>query len=180
MADRFPFRRICLYGGPGIGKSVLAANIFAKLKISGHNVELVQEFVKFWAYEKKTIASFDQCYIFAKQQRLEDRVLRAAVDLIVTDSPLLMQCVYARKYNCMGWKELISIGKMFDEVYPSLNFLLKRPNSVYQTEGRYQSEQEAKDLDVEIEAFMNEYNIVYENIESNNVFERIMEYTRGE
>ena len=43
-------RRINIYGGPGVGKSTLAASIFAFMKKRGDNVELVQEFVKQFAY----------------------------------------------------------------------------------------------------------------------------------
>jgi len=36
-------RRICLYGGPGVGKTVEAAKIFAGMKIQHQKIELVQE-----------------------------------------------------------------------------------------------------------------------------------------
>ncbi len=166
MTDPFSIRRICIWGGPGIGKSTCAARIYGDLKVSGYSVEICQEYVKAWAYEKREIGSFDQCYIFAKQQRLEDRVLRAGVKLIVTDSPLLMQCVYARRYNFIGWQELLSLGKLFNTQYPAVNFLLNRKHGSYQTEGRYQNEQEAKELDAEIETFMKHYAIPFERIDN--------------
>lgn len=153
--------RICLYGGPGVGKSTLAANVFARLKQLNVSVELVTEYVKSWAYEKRELDLFDQVYIFAKQQRLEDRVLRAGVKLIVSDSPLYLQCVYAKKHNHLAWQELIGIAHKFDLVYPSLNILIKRHGKPYNPEGRYQTLDEAKKIDQEIEDFLNEYNIPY-------------------
>jgi nicotinamide riboside kinase len=172
--------RVNLWGGPGIGKSTTAARLFGELKVAGYSVEFIQEYIKAWAYEKRQLGSFDQVYIFAKQQRLEDRVLRAMVRLTVTDSPLLMQCVYAKRYNSLGWEQLIQIGKLFDEKYPSVNFLLKRTNTSYQTEGRWQTEEEAKQIDVEIEQFMNDYGIPYEKIDNNAalIAERVKELTR--
>lgn len=166
MADPSSISRICLWGGPGIGKSTHAANVFASLKIAGCSVELVNEYIKAWAYEKRQLSGFDQVYIFAKQQRLEERVLRAGVQMIVTDSPLLMQCVYAKKYQFVGWRELLSIGKMFNELHPSLNYLLRRKNGTYQEEGRWQNEDQARQLDDEIEDFLIDNRIPYVPIEN--------------
>lgn len=159
-------KRICFWGGPGSGKSTIAAMVFSQLKIAGVSVELVSEYIKAWAYEKRTLESFDQLYIFAKQQRLEDRVLRAGVNLIITDSPLMMQCVYAKRFDFPAWKELLTIGKMFNGVYPSHNFLLQRVHGEYQQEGRYQTEEAAKIIDREIEEFMTEQDIPFEKIEN--------------
>ena len=158
--------RLNIWGGPGVGKSTIAADVFSRLKKKSYSVELVNEYIKAWAYEKRQLASFDQVYIFAKQQRLEDRVLRAGVKLLVTDSPLLMQCVYAKKYDFVGWQELLSIGKKFNAIYPSVNFLLNRKHGTYQTEGRWQNEQEAIELDKEIELFMVENEIPFEQIDN--------------
>lgn len=166
MTDPISIRRISLWGGPGSGKSTLASIVFAHLKMAGYSVELVNEYIKCWAYEKRQVGSFDQVYIFAKQLRLEDRVLRAGVKMVVTDSPLLMQTVYARKYNFTGWQELLSIGRKFDALHPAINFLLNRKHGEYQTEGRWQTVDEAKALDVEIEGFLQEFGIPYERIDN--------------
>ena len=40
-------RVINFYGGAGIGKSTIAADIFSKLKRKGHKTELVGEYAKF-------------------------------------------------------------------------------------------------------------------------------------
>jgi len=53
---------INLWGGPGTGKSTSAAHLFGMAKIAGVNAELVQEYVKSWAWEGRTIHSFDQLY----------------------------------------------------------------------------------------------------------------------
>ena len=164
--DTQRLRRINIWGGPGSGKSTAAAQIFSEMKKLGYSIEYCQEYIKAWAYEKRQMSGFDQLYIFAKQQRLEERVLKAGVDLIVTDSPLLMQCVYARKYGFMGWQELLSIGKMFNMIHPSINFLLNRTHGTYQSEGRWQNAEQALELDAEIESFMTQYAIPYERIDN--------------
>ena len=173
-------RRVNIWGGPGSGKSTSASQVFFEMKKRGYSIEYIQEYIKAWAYEKRQLSGFDQLYIFAKQQRLEERVLKAGVDLIVTDSPLLMQCVYARKYGFMGWQELLSIGKMFNAIHPSVNFLLSRSHA-YQEEGRWQNAEQALELDAEIESFMTQYEIPFERIvNSDEISLRVVDIMKGQ
>lgn len=62
---------INLYGGPGAGKSTSAAFLYYLLKANGFNVELVREYVKDWAWEKRVITNYDQIYFLGKQVRRE-------------------------------------------------------------------------------------------------------------
>ncbi len=142
--------RICLFGGAGTGKSTLAAKIFAKMKSNEYSCELVQEFIKPWAYQKRFPKSFDQLFIFASQLHAEDTFVHH-VDHVVTDSPLLLQCAYAQHYNFFGADELVSLALKFEEKYPSLNFLLERGENTYkENEGRFQNIEEAKIIDEKI------------------------------
>jgi adenylate kinase family enzyme len=91
-------RRICLFAGPGSGKSTLAAKIFAALKEQQIQVELINEYIKTWAYTGKVPKSYDQLYVFAKQLNSEDVILRH-VPLLITDSPLLLNSAYPLHYQ---------------------------------------------------------------------------------
>lgn len=62
---------INLFGGAGVGKSTTCADIFAHLKKQQYSVEMVREWVKGWAYEKRKITDLDPYYIFAKQLKAE-------------------------------------------------------------------------------------------------------------
>ena len=133
------FRRIGLFGGPATGKSTCAAYVYSQLKIQSYNVELVQEYVKSWAYEKREISSFDQVYLLAKQIRIEDLVLRNGVDIIITDSPVGMATCYAKSYNFEKYEALVEIVKAFDNKYKSLNIFMQRDDDAhYEPHGRYQ------------------------------------------
>jgi len=144
-------RRINLFAGPGGGKSVTSAWLFAELKKLQYKVELVDEYVKTWAYEGRAPTSFDQIYLFAKQARKEDLVLRNGIDFIISDCPLLLAACYAKKNTPELFKPLRELARQFDLKYRPINILLYRDDKPYESSGRYQTYEEAKEMDVFIE-----------------------------
>ena len=85
--------RINLLAGPGSGKSTTAAWLFSELKIRHISVELITEYVKSWATQKRQVTTFDQVYLFGKQMQYEYRFLNNGIKNVVTDSPLILSCV---------------------------------------------------------------------------------------
>ena len=141
-------RRVCFFGGPGAGKSTLAMGLASRLKAKGLTAEYVSEFVKGWAYQGIPIKGFDQVYILASQMRLEEIVLRSNPKItIVSDCPLLQTIAYAIKYDVECWRSLVDIAMMFEKTYPALNILVRRHDLTYQTGGRYETHQQAIEMD---------------------------------
>jgi hypothetical protein len=156
---------INLYGGPGTGKSTTAAGLFSYLKQQGVNCEYVQEYAKDKAWEfgnshkeenKNPPKVFlAQEYIFAKQHF---RIRRCAedVDIIVTDSPLLLGLVYMPEDF-----ELPSLRNTIREaysLYESIDIFLIREKA-YNPKGRMQTEDEAKELDNVVRTMLNNEHI---------------------
>lgn len=168
-------RRINLFGGPGIGKSTTAALLYANIKNnlihqnSEVKLELIQEYVKEWAWEGIKIRGFDQVYICANQLRREEIPLRSGVDMIITDSPLILQCIYSNKNNVPGYNELYGIAHAFEKQYPSINIMLDRGSRPYVNHGRYETHDKAIEMDKYIESEL-KYNVIpYKKIPYNDI-----------
>lgn len=146
------------FAGPGSGKSTMAAAVFAELKFRGRNVELVTEYAKEATWENRSTKFFAaQEYIFGKQSF---RISRAAdqVDLVITDSPLLLSLVYMDDTF-----EMPSLSVVVEEAhnrYISFNYYVKREKA-YNPVGRNQSSVEASALDVRIQGMLREKHVDY-------------------
>ena len=84
---------INLFGAPGAGKSTTAAFLFGELKSMGLDVELVTEYVKDLVWDKRYKELSNQIICFGQQMRRIERLI-GQVDIIITDSPLLLNAYY--------------------------------------------------------------------------------------
>lgn len=134
-----------LFAGPGCGKSTMAADIFSKLKWRGINCELVAEYAKDKVWEKSIAVLDDQIYVFGKQYHRLFR-LNNQVDVIVTDSPILLSIIYDSEKRPTFRKLVIEEFSKFR----NMNFILQRTKP-YNPIGRLQTEEEAKAIDEEVE-----------------------------
>ena len=148
--------RICLYGGPGVGKSSMAAALFAQMKSDNIEVELVTEYVKTWTYVNRVPRSYDQFYLLAQQLHREDIVLRAGFSHLITDCPLPMICFYSQKNFMTSDYEpsFRKIVKDFECMHPSMHFLIKRKEGPFSKIGRHHTEEEALVIDKELEEYL--------------------------
>ena len=154
---------INLYGGPGSGKSTGAAYIFSKLKMAGINAELITEFAKDKVWEESKEVFNNQAYVFGKQYF---RISRCAkkVDVIVTDSPLLLSIIY-NKDPVLGE----DFNKVVKNVYHSFNnrnFFLNRVKS-YNPIGRFQTEEQSNEISTSIFNLLKSNNIKFDVEEGN-------------
>ena len=141
--------RVNLLGGPGSGKSTTAAWLFSILKENHISVELVTEYVKSWACQKRQVTSFDQIYLLGKQMQYEYRFLNAGIKNIVTDSPVFLSSIYAEVYysELNIAKPILELVEAYEKQFPSVNIFLNRKNKPYVQEGRYQTYEQAKQVD---------------------------------
>lgn len=153
---------INLFAGPGTGKSTTAAALFAELKYRNVNAELIQEAAKDAAWEGRSGKFFAaQQYILGEQSWRQMR-LRGGVDIAVTDSPLPMGLVYMTdSFPAPSLRQMV----MEDfHHYDNFNVFLVRGDKPYNSKGRLQDEDQAKQLDGLIRDMLYEQGIRYVNV----------------
>ena len=167
---------INLFGAPGSGKSTGAAYIFSKLKMKGINAELVTEYPKDKTWENNKIALNNQVYIFGKQYFRITRCINK-VDVIVTDSPLLLSLIY--NTDPVLGDNFNNLVKDIFNSFNSTNYFLLR-NKPYNPAGRNQTEIESDELSKRIEILLLENNIDYKTYNGdengyNDIYKDILE-----
>ena len=160
-----------LYGGPGTGKSTNATYVFSQLKRQGIVAEYVSEYAKDITWEETHSLLNNQIHLFSEQFRRQWRLLNK-VDVIVTDSPLLLGLVYFEHYITNDSNFTIEFEKCIKSTiyngflqFDNLNYFLIREKE-YVKIGRNQTESEAIELDSEVKEVLNRYNVDYNTIKT--------------
>lgn len=138
-----------LFAGPGTGKSTMMANIFAKLKWNGIDCEMAPEFAKDKVWEGSSHILNNQFYVSGKQYHRLQR-LNGKVDVVITDSPLLLGLYYGNQEPQAFRDLLVHYFNTFD----NLNIFLERIK-LYNPNGRLQTEEQAREIDKEIMKIVN-------------------------
>jgi hypothetical protein len=156
---------INLFGGPGIGKSTLAALLYGHLKSKGISVELVQETAKKWAYMNRIPGEYDPLFFLGKQSSSES-LLYGKVDYVITDSPVLLAGIY-QEYQSDGKNNYVtSCAEKFLRHTESNgiihhNFVLQREGA-YDNLGRFENSKQAMEIDELILRTLKDYKFHYE------------------
>lgn len=149
-----------LFGVPGAGKSTGAAYIFSQLKMRGIEAELITEFAKDKVWENSEKAFQNQAYIFGQQSFRISR-MENEVDIVITDSPLLLSAFYNTN-PVLGESFNDVVANVFHS-YNNINYLLTRVKP-YHAKGRLQTEEESDALAEPMKQLLNKYNVLYTQI----------------
>ena len=150
-----------MFGAPSSGKSTTAMGVARALKIAGINAELITEFAKEVVWDDAFKTLDNQIYIFANQHH---RIYRCIdkVDVIVTDSPIILGIIYGEQYGqtlSQPFKDLMLYEFNKNDNY---NVLLQRKHD-YQKVGRVQSEEESNVIATSLKQLLDDSEIKYDN-----------------
>lgn len=148
---------INLIGGPGCGKSTLAARLFAELKMKGVNTELINEFAKDETWDENWNVLNDQIYVFGIQYHKQKRLV-GKVDIIITDSPLPL-CIHYNKDNTLTHFNDIVL-ECFNQ-FDNYTYVLNRVDDYYSEVGRSQTLSESKTIDQDMLNILKDNNIPF-------------------
>lgn len=159
-----------IFGEPGSGKSVAAADTFAVLSKGGYNAEIVVEVAKKYIWEANLTEEgsvvepyifTDQLYLFANQNRSLRRLV-GRQEIAIMECPLLMSAIYKRDDDYDGFDELIL---NVHNSYRNINIFLERGHE-YVAGGRLQNELETMVLRKRLMDYLDKNNISFFKIKS--------------
>jgi len=159
-----------LFCGPGAGKTTSRSQIFSYLKWHNINCEEVAEYAKKLTFQKNFKQLKNQTYVFAKQHN-SIFMVENDVDVVVTDSPLLLSIVYDERKDELFKKYVIQTHNE----YNNINIYINRVKP-YHKVGRSQSEAESKIIDKKVLSLLNELNEPYQIV--NGTYEDMFEYSK--
>lgn len=148
---------INFFAGPGAGKTTCAWEIASKLKKLNINTEYVSEYAKELVWEEKFDLLSNQEHVTKTQYDRLNR-LRGKVDVIVTDSPLLLGMYYGKE-NGMDPKFNKDILQYFNS-FENFNLWIKRGER-YEQNGRLQNKDEASKIDGELLTILKDNKVYY-------------------
>jgi deoxyadenosine/deoxycytidine kinase len=160
---------INLFGGPGIGKSSIAAGLTYKLKKQHITCDNPYEFPKLLAWDENHSAIRDQLFVLANQHR---GIVKSygKVDYIILDSPILLSLTYKSFYKSNEYPATL-YGESFDNMvldiynrYDNINIVLKRSEGKHNNSERYQNLEESIQLDTVIENSLKNNDLPYHTV----------------
>jgi hypothetical protein len=170
---------ISFLSGPGAGKSVMAALVFAELKCLGKSCELVQEYAKSLVWQKR-FEELNNQYLVSSQQYASLQAVAGEVEYVICDSGLILGIIY-NEVNldniCDKQKTREMILKWSDEFDNIFVFIDRNPSVSYETAGRVQTETESYKIDYDIKELMNSLGLEFSAfISSKDNVSRIVRY----
>lgn len=151
-----------IFGSPSAGKSTTSAGIFYELKRREIYCELVTEYAKSKVWEESFKVLNDQLYVFAKQQHRQFTV-RNKVDVIITDSPILLSLYYGKDLS-PNFKGLVIETY---ESYDNMNYFIHALGK-YDPVGRMQTEEESLTISNNLLNILKEGNFPYKTLGKND------------
>lgn len=142
-----------LFGGPGSGKTTMAARIFSELKKRGVEAACPEEHAKLLIWSGRPWLLDHQIIVVGKiYETLLN--LRDKVDVIIVDSPILLGSVYGGDRESPAFHTLVrELHARQDRV----NLFVRRPaDRPYDPANRREAEDAARAIDLKVNALLTE------------------------
>lgn len=166
--------KIGLMGAPGCGKSTLAAYVFAMLKDTGLDGELVNEYIREFINRHKRIPSITFQNVIYERQFAKEKIIPEHLDFLITDSPHILSTIYASLYIDYDDKDQIELlGDLYLKFLRQsrdsydLIYVLDHNHPPKMDDGvRYQTSEEMELLKTVIPSFLDLHKIKYHHLGS--------------
>ncbi|MBR7798677.1 hypothetical protein [Undibacterium fentianense] len=161
----YPTKVINIIGGPGCDKSLFSSAIILNLNLRHKSVEQIPDYGKALVWQKNFDALKNQYQLAQKQYEMLD-LLDGQVQYLVTECAL-MQVLY---YNGTYHDNICDIAKTRQQIlnwyhkHDNINILVERGDKKYVQTGRFQNEDEARQIDIELRDMLIREQIPFESL----------------
>lgn len=148
------------FGGPGAGKSTACLDIVSALKKNGFVAEYVSEYAKelVWKENLEMLDGTEEHQRMILEEQYDRQAqLMGKCDIVVTDSPLLLNINYNKELTSDYENEVMSLYNQFN----NFAFVVKRDISKFEQEGRIHNLEQSQHIDKEITDLLDKLNIKY-------------------
>lgn len=108
------------------------------------------------AYLGNSPKGYKQLELFADQAQREFNLLSCGVDLVICDAPVLLNVYYTLLHGGFGWHQMEDIAVIHHQMFPSVDIFINRGERKFNPKGRFQTEEDARELDDRIRAYISE------------------------
>ncbi len=144
----YPTRVINIIGGPGCDKSLYSSAIILYLNLHGKTVEVIPDFAKSLVWQQNFEVLKNQYFIAQRQYEMIN-LLDGQVQFLITECSLPQVLYYNEHYEdniCDIAKTRAQILEWYAQ-HNNVNILVERGEKKYIRSGRFQDEEQARQID---------------------------------
>lgn len=161
----YPTKVINIIGGPGCDKSLFSSAIILYLNIHHKTVETIPDFAKMLVWQKNFEVLKNQYFIAQRQYEMLN-LLDGQVQFLINECSLPQVLYYNEHYA----ENICDIGKTRKQIlewygqHNNVNILVERGDKKYVHTGRFQDEDQAREIDQGLRALLTRERLPFEKL----------------
>jgi hypothetical protein len=151
----YPTKVINIIGGPGCDKSLFSAAIILQLNLHNKTVETIPDYAKSLVWQQNFEVLKNQYFIAQRQYEMLN-LLDGQVQFLITECSLPQVLYYNEHYEdniCDVGKTRLRILEWYKQ-HNNINIFVERGDKKYVHTGRFQDEEQAKNIDRGLRAML--------------------------
>jgi hypothetical protein len=175
----YPTKVINIIGGPGSDKSLLAAAFMVHLSLRGKTVETIPDYAKTLVWQRNFEVLKNQYFIAQRQYEMLN-LIDGQVHYLISECSLPQILFYNENYA----ENICDVAKTREQILEwyrqsdNINILVQRSERKYVQSGRFQDEQQAREVDRGLQAVLERerlpYTVLAPDIEAVNRFAEVL------
>ncbi len=158
----YPTKVINIIGGPGCNKTLFSSAIVLYLSLHGKTVETIPDYAKSLVWQQNFEVLKNQYFIAQRQYEMLS-LIDGQVHFLITECSLPQVLFYNENYA----DNICDVTKTRDQILDwyrqndNVNILVDRANTKYVRIGRFQDEEQAREVDIGLREILEREHLPY-------------------